>query len=102
MCRYAVRKKLNAYCRNHGCRLYRHRIDGDTFQFYVNGVTINGFLSRSPWRPGQEGNLWYDMYKTLLRVLEDAARAKFFQPYLFYNSYLQNSDYYLTVRIENK
>lgn len=47
MGRYATRKTLKEYCAQAGVTLYKHRLDGASYQYCARGYIVNGYLGRS-------------------------------------------------------
>lgn len=62
MGRYATRKRLREIAASQGVRIYRHRLDGASFQYYAAGYVVNGY--------GKPEKIWYDMQKELIGLLE--------------------------------
>ena len=61
MGRFATRKRLREIAALRGIKIYRHRLDGASFQYYADGYVVNGY---------GDPEIWYDMQKELLWLLE--------------------------------
>ena len=66
MGRYATRKTLKGYCAQAGVTLYKHRLDGASYQYYAGGYIVNGYLGRSMLL----SRLQYNMQQTLIFLLK--------------------------------
>lgn len=66
MGRYATRKTLKKYCAKAGVTLYKHRLDGASYQYYAGGYIVNGYLGRSMLL----SRLHYKMQQTLIFLLK--------------------------------
>lgn len=66
MGRYATRKTLKKYCAKAGVTLYKHRLDGTSYQYYAGGYIVNGYLGRSMLL----SRLQYKMQQTLIFLLK--------------------------------
>ena len=62
MGKYATKKRLREIANSQGVRIYRHKIDGASFQYYAAGYVVNGY--------GKPEEIWYDMQKELISLLE--------------------------------
>ena len=62
MGRYATRKTLKEYCALAGVTLYKHRLDGASYQYCAGGYIVNGYLGRSMLL----SRLQYKMQQTLI------------------------------------
>ena len=66
MGRYATRKTLKRYCSQAGVTLYKHRLDGASYQYCAGGYVVNGYLGRSKsW-----SDLKYCMQQKLIFLLK--------------------------------
>ena len=66
MGRYATRKTLKRYCSQAGVTLYKHRLDGASYQYCAGGYVVNGYLGRSKsW-----SDLKYCMQQILIFLLK--------------------------------
>lgn len=66
MGRYATRKTLKGYCAQTGVTLYKHRLDGASYQYCAGGYIVNGYLGRSMLL----SSLQYNMQQTLIFLLK--------------------------------
>lgn len=66
MGRYATRKTLKGYCAQAGVNLYKHRLDGASYQYCAGGYIVNGYLGRSMLL----SSLQYKMQQTLIFLLK--------------------------------
>ena len=66
MGRYATRKTLKEYCALAGVTLYKHRLDGNSYQYCAGGYIVNGYLGRSMLL----SRLQYNMQQTLIYLLK--------------------------------
>lgn len=66
MGRYATRKTLKGYCAQAGVTLYKHRLDGASYQYCAGGYIVNGYLGRSMLL----SSLQYKMQQTLIFLLK--------------------------------
>lgn len=66
MGRYATRKTLKGYCAQAGITLYKHRLDGTSYQYCAGGYIVNGYLGRSMLLC----SLQYKMQQTLIFLLK--------------------------------
>ena len=66
MGRYATRKTLKEYCAQAGVTLYKHRLDGASYQYCAGGYVVNGYLGRSMLL----SSLQYNMQQTLICLLK--------------------------------
>ena len=66
MGRYATRKTLKEYCAQAGVTLYKHRLDGASYQYCAGGYIVNGYLGRSMLL----SRLQYNMQQTLIYLLK--------------------------------
>lgn len=66
MGRYATRKTLKEYCAQAGVTLYKHRLDGASYQYCAGGYIVNGYLGRSTLL----SSLQYQMQQTLIFLLK--------------------------------
>ena len=66
MGRYATRKTLKGYCAQAGVKLYKHRLDGASYQYCAGGYIVNGYLGR----PTFLSSLQYQMQQTLIFLLK--------------------------------
>lgn len=66
MGRYATRKILKRYCAQAGVTLYKHRIDGASYQYCAGGYIVNGYLGRSMLL----STLQYKMQQTIIFLLK--------------------------------
>lgn len=66
MGRYATRKTLKGYCAQAGVTLYKHRLDGASYQYCAGGYIVNGYLGRSMLL----SSLQYNMQQTLIFLLK--------------------------------
>lgn len=66
MGRYATRKTLKEYCVQAGVTLYKHRLDGASYQYCAGGYIVNGYLGRSMLL----SRLHYKMQQTLIFLLK--------------------------------
>ena len=66
MGRYATRRTLKRYCSQAGITLYKHRLDGASYQYYAGGYIVNGYLGRSMLL----SRLHYKMQQTLIFLLK--------------------------------
>ena len=66
MGRYATRKVLKRYCSKAGVTLYKHRLDGASYQYCAGGYIVNGYLGRSM----PLSSLRYKMQQTLIFLLK--------------------------------
>ena len=66
MGRYATRKTLKGYCSQAGVTLYKHRLDGASYQYCAGGYIVNGYLGRSMLL----SSLQYKMQQTLIFLLK--------------------------------
>ena len=64
--RYATRKILKGYCSQAGVTLYKHRLDGASYQYCAGGYIVNGYLGRSM----PLSSLKYKMQQTLIFLLK--------------------------------
>ena len=66
MGRYATSKTLKRYCSQAGVTLYKHRLDGASYQYCAGGYVVNGYLGRSKsW-----SDLKYCMQQKLIFLLK--------------------------------
>ena len=66
MGRFATRKTLKGYCSQAGVTLYKHRLDGASYQYCAGGYIVNGYLGRSTLL----SSLQYQMQQTLIFLLK--------------------------------
>lgn len=66
MGRFATRKTLKEYCSQAGVTLYKHRLDGASYQYCAGGYIVNGYLGRSMLL----SSLKYKMQQTLIFLLK--------------------------------
>ena len=66
MGRYATRNVLKRYCSKAGVTLYKHRLDGASYQYCAGGYIVNGYLGRSMLL----SSLQYKMQQTLIFLLK--------------------------------
>lgn len=66
MGRYATRKILKGYCAQAGVTLYKHRLDGASYQYCAGGYIVNGYLGCSMLL----SSLQYKMQQTLIFLLK--------------------------------
>ena len=62
MGKFATRKILKEIAASRGIKIYRHRLDGASFQYCAAGYVVNGY--------GRPEEILYDMQKELISLLE--------------------------------
>lgn len=65
MGKFATRKALSELCSRHGITLYKHRLDGASWQYCAGGYVVNGYITRRPVE-----DVIYSMQKKLILLLK--------------------------------
>ena len=65
MGKFATRQVLRALCSLHGITIYRHRLDGVSYQYCAGGYVVNGYATRLPVEV-----IIYVMQKKLIMLLK--------------------------------
>lgn len=66
MGKFATRRVLKSLLSRAGVSLYRHQLDGASYQYYAGGYVVNGYLGRS----FSMSELKYEMQKGLIFLLK--------------------------------
>ena len=66
MGKFATRRVLKSLLSRAGVSLYRHQLDGASYQYYAGGYVVNGYLGRSY----SMSELKYEMQKSLIFSLK--------------------------------
>lgn len=66
MGKFATRRVLKSLLFRAGVSLYRHQLDGASYQYYAGGYVVNGYLGRS----FSMSELKYEMQKGLIFLLK--------------------------------
>ncbi len=65
MGKFATRKVLRELCSRNGLTLYRHRLDGASYQMCAGGYVVNGYTTRHPAM-----DVLYEMQKKMIHLLK--------------------------------
>lgn len=65
MGKFATRKTLRELCSRNGITLYKHRLDGASWQYCAGGYVVNGYAMCRPM-----ADILYSMQKTLILLLK--------------------------------
>lgn len=59
------KKTLRSLCAKAGIRLYKHKLDGASYQLCAGGYVVNGYTTQEPFH-----EVAYDMQKQLIHLLK--------------------------------
>ena len=65
MGKYQTKKTLRSLCAKAGIRLYKHKLDGASYQLCAGGYVVNGYTTQEPFH-----EVSYDMQKQLIHLLK--------------------------------
>ncbi len=65
MGRYSTKKTLRSLCAKAGIRLYKHKLDGASYQLCAGGYVVNGYTTQEPFH-----EVAYYMQKQLIFLLK--------------------------------
>ena len=65
MGKYKTKKTLRSLCAKQGIRLYKHKLDGASYQLCAGGYVVNGYTTREPFH-----KVAYYMQKQLIHLLK--------------------------------
>lgn len=65
MGKYQTKKTLRSLCAKAGIRLYKHKLDGASYQLCAGGYVVNGYTSQEPFH-----EVAYYMQKQLIHLLK--------------------------------
>lgn len=65
MGKYQTKKTLRSLCAKAGIRLYKHKLDGASYQLCAGGYVVNGYTTQEPFR-----EVAYYMQKQLIHLLK--------------------------------
>ncbi len=65
MGKYQTKKTLRSLCAKAGIRLYKHKLDGASYQLCAGGYVVNGYTTQEPFH-----EVAYYMQKQLIHLLK--------------------------------
>ena len=65
MGKYQTKKTLRSLCAKAGIRLYKHKLDGASYQLCAGGYVVNGYTTQEPFH-----EVSYYMQKQLIHLLK--------------------------------
>ncbi len=65
MGKYQTKKTLRSLCVKAGIRLYKHKLDGASYQLCAGGYVVNGYTTQEPFH-----EVSYYMQKQLIHLLK--------------------------------
>lgn len=65
MGKYSTKKTLRSLCAKQGIRLYKHKLDGASYQLCAGGYVVNGYTTQEPFH-----EVAYYMQKQLIHLLK--------------------------------
>lgn len=65
MGKYQTKKTLRSLCAKAGIRLYKHKLDGASYQLCAGGYVVNGYTTQEPFH-----EVVYYMQKQLISLLK--------------------------------
>lgn len=65
MGKYSTKKTLRSLCAKAGIRLYKHKLDGASYQLCAGGYVVNGYTTQEPFH-----EVVYYMQKQLIHLLK--------------------------------
>lgn len=65
MGKYQTKKTLRSLCAKQGIRLYKHKLDGASYQLCAGGYVVNGYTTQEPFH-----EVAYYMQKQLIHLLK--------------------------------
>jgi hypothetical protein len=65
MGKYQTKKTLRSLCAKAGIRLYKHKLDGASYQLCAGGYVVNGYTTQEPFH-----EVVYYMQKQLIHLLK--------------------------------
>lgn len=65
MGKYQTKKTLRSLCAKAGIRLYKHKLDGASYQLCAGGYVVNGYTTQEHFH-----EVSYDMQKQLIHLLK--------------------------------